>query len=103
MLALEKDLRDDWIQLPLFTRKPRSKGEVAHSFLAEHAPFRKYIKTKAGKCTHTRSHAHVRVCSLALLLILSLSQMRMRTPPCPSVLSKFSQDDILVRRGGSSF
>lgn len=106
MLELEKDLRDDCIQLALFMRKPRSKGEVAHSFLAEHFHLESTLRQRQENahilshmcmCLHTHVHAHAH----AVLLTLSLSHMCVLVHPA-LLTSVNSRDDILVRRGGSS-
>lgn len=84
MLELEKDLRDDCIQLALFMRKPRSKGEVAHSFLAEHFHLESALRQRQENahilshrcmCSHAHAHAHT------VLLTLSLSHMRVLVHP----------------------
>ena len=76
MLELERGLRDHWIQLSLWgSWGPKGRWHAQYWFKGVHT-------------THTHTHTH--------------SLTHMLTHCWPSVLSKFSQGDSLVRRRGSS-
>ena len=75
MLELERGLRDHWIQLSLWgSWGPKGRWHAQYWFKGVH--------------THTHTHTH--------------TLTRMLTHCWPSVLSKFSQGDRLIRRRGSS-